>query len=90
MSAVRRSSLPAPLPSSPMAGATNPNIISGMINERKLPKMSLNVAKTCANHMGLNCPTATPRTMAMAMRPRSGILDIFIMSVLNECIKINL
>ena len=39
MSAVIAKSLPAPFPKSAMPGATNPNIIRGMIKERNSENM---------------------------------------------------
>ena len=36
--------LPAPVPKSPIPGATNPIIINGIVNPRKFPNIPLNVA----------------------------------------------
>lgn len=63
--AVIASSFPAPSPKSPIPGATNPIIIRGIANPKKLPKIPLNVAKNRTTGSGKNVPTSIPIMIAI-------------------------
>ena len=78
ISAVKASNLPAPLPNSPMAGVTNPRIMSGIENDRKLPNKELNVTKMRAIPPGRNCPNTTPAAMAMTTLASNDTFSFFI------------
>ena len=69
---VNRSSLPALLPMSLMAGVIRPMIIRGIRNWRKWLKMLLNVANTLTAGNGSTSPNPIPRAMAMMMRASNG------------------
>ena len=71
--AVIPSHLPAPRPSSEIAGVISATMISGMMKLRKFPNRPLNVTNARAAHTGKNNPQTMPRTMAMRMRGSSPI-----------------
>ena len=75
--AVMVRSLPAPFPSSPIAGVTSPRMIKGMEKERKSPNMELKVAKSRPIHKGRNCPNNMPAAMAMIILANNDILTFF-------------
>ena len=58
-------SLPAPLPKSAMPGATNPKIMSGIINERNPEKILVMVTNILVAHKGKNNEANIPPAMAM-------------------------
>ena len=62
---VTASHLPAPAPSSEMAGAMSPRMISGITKPRKLPNSPLTVTKTRVSQSGKKSPQTMPSTMAM-------------------------
>ena len=78
--AVTRSSLPAPLPMSAMAGVTSPTIISGIRNPRNSLKSELNVTNMRTGISGVSMPRAIPRAMAIIILGNKPILGI-LMSV---------
>ncbi len=66
--AVTASILPAPHPTSAMAGATKPTISNGIINPRNPENSPLNVENTLATHSGSTNPAPTPSAIAIAIR----------------------
>lgn len=80
--AVIANSLPAPFPSSAMAGVTSPNMIKGMENDRKLPNRELNVTKIRAIPWGRNWPNNIPAPMAITTCPNNEVFNFFIVSLI--------
>lgn len=78
MPAVIPSHLPAPRPSSEMAGVISATIISGMMKLRKPPNSPLNVTNTRATDAGRNRPNMMPRAIAIRI---FGSRPIFFMVV---------
>ena len=73
------SNFPAPFPKSPIAGVTNPRMMSGMANDRKLPNKELNVTKIRAIPSGRNWPNTTPATIAITTLANREIFILFMM-----------
>ena len=75
--AVINNSFPAPLPRSPIAGVTSPNMIRGMENDRKLPNNELKVTKIRAIPPGKNWPNNTPAAIAITTLVNNDTLIFF-------------
>ena len=76
MSAVIASSLPAPLPKSAMPGATNPNIIRGIMKERKSENMDEMVTNILTPHIGKNMDATIPAIIAIITFGSKPILNL--------------
>jgi hypothetical protein len=84
INAVIASSLPAPLPSSAIPGAINPNIINGITKDKKLEKIPVMVTNIFVAHNGKNREATIPATIAMITFGSNPILNLnFIFAQLN-------
>jgi len=80
--AVIPSNLPAPLPRSAIPGATNPRMINGITNPRKLLNIELNVTKILTSETGKTKDEIIPRIIAIIILVRSPVLNLIIPFVL--------
>ena len=76
IAAVTTSSLPAPRPTSPIAGVTSPIIMSGTTNPMNWLNTPLNVAKNRMTPIGITRPSSIPRMIATIMRGSNPIFFI--------------